>query len=202
MRLRTQLVLAITLMVAALVAAFSYIYISQLLNQRVTNVSETTMPLTSNIEYLAANAVPDLSSTKVDTNDPAAMRKAIAYYLSTDRDLTAMLDSVVASWPFVYDAAIVDADGKAILHTNRDLIGKVVPERPSFQLVQRAKFREKLRLVYSPAKVYDVTRPLQLNGAPFGSVRVGVSTVFLKSEINPRLQHAVVFSGMAILLAL
>ncbi len=44
-----------------------------------------------------------------------------------------MLDSVVANWPIIYDAAIVDADGKAILHTNPDLIGKSVPTRPDFQ---------------------------------------------------------------------
>ena len=202
MRLRTQLVLAITFMVAALVATFSCIYISQLLRQRITSVGESSVPVTSQLAYLADNSVPDLSSTRVDTSDPASVRRAISYYLSTDRDLTAMLESVVGSWPYIYDAAIVDADGKAILHSNRDLVGKVVPDRPNFQLLQRAKFLDQLKLVYSPAKVYDVRMPLQLNGAPFGSIRVGVSTVFLKSEITPRLQHAVIFSTMAILLAL
>ena len=37
--------------------------------------------------------------------------------------------------------------------------------------------------------------PLQLNGAPFGSIRVGVSTVFLKNELTPRLQHSMIFSS-------
>ena len=96
----------------------------------------------------------------------------------------------------------MDSQGRAILHTNRDLVGKTLPARPDFNLLQHAKFREKLRLVYSPATVYDIRRPLQLNDAPFGSIQVGVSTVFLKSEINPRLQHAVIFSGIAILCAL
>ena len=78
MRLRTQLVLAITLMVASLVTLFSYIYISQLLRQRITNVNDTAVHLTSQLAYLAANSVPDLSSTKVDTNDPEAVRRAIS----------------------------------------------------------------------------------------------------------------------------
>src|ERR1017187_5164133 len=202
MRLRTQLVLAITLMVAALVTLFSYIYISQLLRQRITNVNDTAVHLTSQLAYLAANSVPDLSSTKVDTNDPEAVRRAISYYLSTDRDLSGMLESVVGSWPFVYDAAIVDNQGKAILHTNRNLVGKVVPDRPNFQLVKRVKFRQQLQLVYSPATVYDIRMPLQLNDAPFGSIRVGVSTVLLKSEITPGLQRSLIFSGIAILVAL
>ena len=38
--------------------------------------------------------------------------------------------------------------------------------------------------------------------APFGNIRVGVSTVFLKNELTPRLRHAVIFSGIAILLSL
>ena len=33
-------------------------------------------------------------------------------------------------------------------------------------------------MIYSPPTVYDVSMPLQLNGTPFGTVRVGISTVF------------------------
>src|SRR3989475_9468472 len=202
MRRRTQIVLAITFMVTALVSAFSYIYISQLLRQRVMTASDSSSQLTSNLSYLAANAVPDLSSTRVDTSSPQAIRRAVTYYLGTDRDLNNFLESVVASWPIIYDAAIVDADGKAILHTNPALIGKPVPDRPDFQLVNDADFRQQLRLIYNPPNVYDVRMPLQLGGASFGSIRVGVSTVFLKHELTPRLQHAVLFSGAAILLSL
>jgi PAS domain S-box-containing protein len=202
MRRRTKIVLAITFMVTALVSAFSYIYISEILRQRVTAAHETASLLASQLAYLATNASPDLSSTRVDTGNPQAVRRAIAYYLGTDRDLNNFLESVVGSWPIVYDAAIVDADGKAILHTNPDLLGKSVPGRPDFQQVQDARFRRQLRLVYNPPTVYDVHMPLELNGAPFGSIRVGVSTVFLKNELTPRLQHAAIFSGAAILLSL
>ena len=54
-------------------------------------------------------------------------------------------------------------------------------------------------MVYNPPTVYDVRIPLQLDGARFGSIRVGVSTVFLKNELTPRLQQAVIFSSIAIL---
>jgi signal transduction histidine kinase len=202
MRRRTQLVLAITCMVAALVTAFSGIYISQLLRQQIHTAHETASRLTAQLYYLATNYAPDLSSTKIDTNDPKAVRRAIAYYLGTDRDLNTMLESVAGTWDFVYDAAIVDDHGQAILHTNSELIGKPVPDRPDFQLVETAGFRQQLRLVYNAPTVYDVRMPLLLNGVPFGSIRVGVSTVFLKSEVTPHLQRAVFFSGAAIFLSL
>jgi len=113
-----------------------------------------------------------------------------------------MLESVVADWPTIYDAAIVDSSGKAILHTNPKLVGKLVPIRPNFEIVQDARFRRQLRLVYNTPTVYEVRMPLQLNGAPFGSIRVGVSTVFLKNELTPWLHHVVVLSATAILISL
>jgi signal transduction histidine kinase len=82
------------------------------------------------------------------------------------------------------------------------LVGKRVVARPDFRSVTTARFREQLRLVYSPASVYDVSFPLQLNGAPFGTIHIGVSTVFLQSEITPRLMHAVYFSIASIFCSL
>ena len=152
--------LAITFMVAALVSLFSYIYISQLLRQQVTVAHDTASRLTSQLAFLADNAAPDLTSTRINTNDPEAVHRAIAYYLGTDSDLNSLLDSVVGNWPTIYDAAIVDADGKAILHSNPNLIGKQVTPRPDFQQLQDARFRRQLRMVYNPPTVYDVRIPL------------------------------------------
>jgi hypothetical protein len=72
----------------------------------------------------------------------------------------------------------VDVDGKAILDTNPNLVGKTVPDRPDFQMVQDAKFRRQLRLVYNPPTVYDVRMPLLLNREPFGSIRLGIFNHF------------------------
>jgi PAS domain S-box-containing protein len=203
MRRKTQLVLAITFMVTALVCSFSYIYISQILRQQVARALDSAAYLDSQIAYFADKAVvPDLSSTKVDTSNPVKVRRAMADYLATNLDLNTMVASVVGDWPMIYDAAIVDTDGVAILDSNRDMVGKSVPDRPDFQVVHDAKFRQQLRLVYNLPTIYDVRVPLQLNQQPFGSIRLGISTTFLKDEITPRLRHAVIFSGLSILLSL
>lgn len=199
---RTQIVLSITLMVAGLVSYFSYVYISQILRQQVRTAYDTASNLASQMVYLANNATPDLSSTRVNTNDPEAVRRAVAYYLSTDADLNAMVESVVGNWSIVYDAAIVDLSGKAILHSNVDYVGKPVSVRPDFKSLKDARFRQQLNKVYNPPTVYEVSLPLQLNGAPFGTVRIGVSTVVVRSDLTPRLRHAMLFSGTAIFLSL
>lgn len=195
---KTIIVLAITLMVTLMMATFSYLYISQILRQRIASAYENATYLTQTLAYVAQNDVPDLSSTRVDTNDPLAMRKALSDYLPTDVNLLNTLQSDVGNWPFIYDASIIANDGRALLHTNASLIGKTIRQRADFQSVLKEHSWDQLRLVYNPAAVYDVSYPLQLNGEPFGNIRIGVSTVFLKSEINPRLMHALYFSVLSI----
>jgi signal transduction histidine kinase len=202
MRRKAIIVFAITFMVTVMVTAFSYLYISQILRQRITSAYESASRLTEQLAYFAGNDLPDLSSTRIDTNDPVAVRRALADYLQMDTNILNNLESEVALWPFVYDASVVDANGKALLHTNPQMVGKPMAARKDFHTVLTARFREQLRLVYSPPAVYDVSYPLRLNGEPFGTIHIGVSTVFLKSEITPRLMHALYFSIASIFASL
>jgi signal transduction histidine kinase len=202
MRRKTIIVAGITFMVTVMVTAFSYLYISQILRQRITYAYESASRLTQQLAYFAGNDLPDLSSTRIDTNDPAALRRALAEYLPMDTNILNNLESDVALWPFIYDASIVDANGKALLHTNPQLLGKPFAARSDFHSVMSAHSWDQLRLVYSPSAVYDVSFPLQLNGAPFGTIHIGVSTVFLQSEITPRLMHALYFSITSIIASL
>ena len=194
LRRKTIIVLVITLMVTAMVSAFSYLYISQILRLRIANAYETATSLTHQLAYAAGNAVPDFSSTAVDTSNPAALSRAFADYVQTDVNLINLLQSDPGDWRYIYDVSIVDISGKALLHTNDNLVGKIVPARPNFEQVVHARFREQIRLVFSPAAVYEVTYPLELNGAPFGTIRIGVQTIFLKSEVAARLMKALYIS--------
>src|SRR6266576_1785539 len=180
------IVFVITTLITALVFGFSWIYLAQLLRQRMFEVDETASMLTRQLQYVASKAVPDLSSTRVDVTNPAALRRAIAEYLQTDANLNDILEST----------------GIAILDTNPTLNGKSIPPRRDLIVLRDAGFRRQLRLLYNSGTVYDVSIPLQLGGQPFGSVRVGVSTVFLRNELTPRLQQAAFFCVVAIFCSL
>ncbi|MFY9844540.1 MAG: sensor histidine kinase [Terriglobales bacterium] len=196
------IVLAITTLFTALVVGFSWIYLSQLLRQRLLWADETASQLTSQLEYAASKAVPDLTSTRVNTENPKAMRAAITNYLQTDPNLNDMLESVWGNSRIIYDASIIDPNGIAILDTNPALNGKPLPARPPLSVLRDANFRRQLRLLYGPGTVYDVSIGLELDGHVFGSVRVGVSTVFLRNELTPQLQQAAFFSVVAIFCSL
>jgi signal transduction histidine kinase len=130
------------------------------------------------------------------------VRSALEEYVETDVDLNNLLQSDPGDWQYVYDVSIVDTDGKALLDTNPGLVGKVIPPRPDFQQIIKARFREQIHLVFSPAAVYDVSYPLELNGTPFGTIRIGVQTVFLKSEVQARLMRALYISVAVIFISL
>jgi PAS domain S-box-containing protein len=196
------IVFVITTLFTALVVGFAWIYLSQLLRQRLLWADETASQLTNSLEYAASKAVPDLTSTRIDTNNPKAMRAAITNYLQTDTNLNDMLEALVGNSRIIYDAAIIDPNGVAILDTNPALNGKPVPERPRLGGLRDAGFRHQLRLLYAPATVYDVSIGLELDKQAFGSVRVGVSTVFLRNELTPKLQQAAFFSVVAIFCSL
>ncbi len=202
LRRKTIIVLVITLMVTVMVTVFSILYISQILRLRIANANETATSLTHQLAYAASNAVPDFSSTSIDTSKSAAVRRALADYVQTDLALLNLLQSDPGDWRFIYDVSIVDVNGKALLHTNASMVGKVIPPRPDFQKVVKAGFREQMRLVFSPAEVYDVTYPLELNGEPFGTIRIGVQTVFLKSEVQTRLMRAAYISVTLVFVSL
>ncbi len=196
------IVFVITTLFTALVVLFSWVYLSQLLKQRLMWADETASQLTNQLEYAASKAVPDLTSTRVDTANPKALRTAITNFLQTDPNLNAMLESLVGNSRIIYDAAVIDPSGVAILDTNPVLNGKPVPTRPALSLLRDAGFRHQLHLLYGPATVYDVSIGVEMGGQAFGSIRVGVSTVFLRNELTPRLQQAGFFSMLAVFCSL
>jgi len=100
-------------------------------------------------------------------------------------------------------ASLTRTDWRCCTPTRR-FRDRVVPAREDFNTVLQSGIRQQLKLIYGPARAFDVRLPLihTATGKPFGEVRVGVYTAFLKQEIQPQIRRALVFSGTAIILSL
>ncbi len=202
-RLKTKLVLAISGMVFALVAAFSYLYVSHVVRQRTAQAYDNASFVAKEIRESAREASQvDLSGAFVNTNDPKQVDAVLDEALQTDPGLNTLLQSIVGYSPTIADAAITDVNGRAIVHTDPSAIGTQLESREDFEDVRNGSFRRQLDVVYGAPKVYDVYLPIQREGQPFGDIRVGISTVLLKSEIKPQLTRALFFSAIAILMSL
>ena len=203
--LKTKLVFAITVMVVAIVATLATLYISEVVRQRVQEVSSIADVIKLHIFAVAKPALGvDLSSTKIDLNDPEKVEAAMQDLLQSDPVIASLLDSVTGDSPNILDASIVDSKGLALLHTNPGLQNTIVPPREDFDNLLNGGIRRQLKLIYGPTETYDSRFPLtdRTTGKPFGEVRVGVNTTLLKANLKPEITKALYFSGSAILLSL
>jgi len=203
MRLKTKLVLAISGMVFALVAVFCYVYMSHLVRQRMREAYDSADFVAKEIRESARVASQhDLSRAFLDQNNPQQVEALLDEALRTDPGLNTLLNSVVGYSPIIFDAAITGVNGRAIVDTDPTAIGTMTPQREDFARVLGGSFLEQLKVVFGTPRVYDLYLPIQREGQPFGDIRVGISTVFLKSEVQPPLRHALIFSIIAVLVSM
>ena len=201
LRLKTKLVFAITAMVLVIVATLAGFYLAEVVHQRIQEAYDNGLLIGHEVFAVARDALEvDLSSSKISLNNPGDVASAVEEVLETDSSVSALLESVVGDSETVYDAAIVDAHNLALLHTTQEFLGKQVPPRPDFSTLLHSDIRQQIKIIYGPARVYDVRVPLERSGTPFGEVRIGVSTLFLKNAIREQMRRALVLSGGAILL--
>src|SRR5438105_3910442 len=203
LRLKTKLVIAISGMVVALVVTLLTIYVSQLVHQAVRDAYNSGDFVSHEILHSAREALEeDLESTRLKPITPEEFDQFAQDSLQNDPGLNSLIESIIGYSPEVLDASIVDVDSIALMHSDSELIGKRLTPRDNLGHLLKGGFRDQLRIVYGPMKVYEVTLPLERNDRPFLLIKVGISTVFLRSTLRPQLNQALFFSGVTILIPL
>ena len=207
LRLKTKLVLAISGLVFVLVAALSCLYVSQIFRQRIKQSYENADFITHQVLHAARRALEsEALASRLDQElgqqPSASARDRIAVILQHDPAISALLQTVVGYNPEAYDVALTDRNGIALVHTDPSAVDKRMPERPDYGALRNGSFFAQLDAVFGPARVYQVTLPVQRQGVPFGEIRVGLSTLFLKRELVPQFNRALLVSGAALLLSL
>src|SRR5271165_3845529 len=153
-RLKTKLVLAISGMVLALVAMFSYLYVSHLVRQRTAEAYDSAAFVAKELRESAREASQiDLSSIFAAANDPKQVRAAVNEALQSDPGLSTLLQSTVGYSQTIYDASIADINDTAIVHTDTTAIGSTLEKREDFDRVRDGNFLQQLKVVYGKPKV-------------------------------------------------
>jgi PAS domain S-box-containing protein len=191
LRLKTKLVLAITMMVMAIATTLSCIYVSEVVRQRFRWVNDDATFIAEEIFTVARGPLEaDLTDARIDPQDSTQVNRAIQDAMQTDLGVNKLLESVIGYSPLIYDAAITDTRGYALLHTNSALLGKTLKPRADFTAVAHGGLWQQFKVVYGPIQFCDVRLPLARANVPFGEVRVGVSTTLLKDELQRELRKA------------
>src|SRR5215471_17134013 len=143
---------------------------------------------------LLAGAIYQRARTVVDEN---AEGRDPEEALRTDSGLRTILESSAYDKRVTY-AAIVDVEGTAITHSDPDLVGHPMPSYESLSSLLEAGPIARIRAIYAAGgRTFEIRQPLVLGG-PFGSIRIGVSTLLIRSEFEKSLREAVIIMAIAI----
>lgn len=202
LRLKTKLVIAITGMVVALAVTLLTLYVSHQVQRTVQYAYTQSNFVAHETVHLAQQTLEeDLESTKLKPITPEEFEQFAQESLTTDPGLGSLMESIIGYSPEVLDTAVVNVKGIALMHSDSEMIGKKVPARDDLAHLLQGGFRDQLRIVYGPMRTYEITLPLERNDSPFLYVKVGISTVFLRSTLRPELNQALLFSGVTIFIS-
>ncbi len=191
MRLKTKLVLAITLLVLLIGGLLSLVYVSELLHAAVRQSYDTNKMVANQVWFALQNALEaGLKDREVDPNNPAQLRNLEAEAVRNNAPLQAVVDSVNRYSLTVYDINIGDKQSTTLLSTNPENEDKPLPLRPDYQELLHANPIQFMKEVFGPPKVFDVVVPLERNGELFATVHVGVRTTLLRAVYAPWLAAA------------
>ena len=134
------------------------------------------------------------SLARAEDNPPeAALRR--------DQELRGLLDASVGYSPDLVYALIADHEGRPMLHTERAKEGAVAPPQPALKSLLDLDPLNRFLALYRPGRVYETALPLLLNGEPFGSIRLGVSTTLVRRELTAGVKWSLLLAAVALPLA-
>src|SRR5437868_7931630 len=122
--------------------------------------------------------------------------------LRNDPGLRAILESSIYG-ESVTEASILDTQGVVRASSDRALEGKALPTtRADMATLVNGSALDQLRTIYSQdGRTLEVQQKMVLGDEPFGSIRIGVSTVLMRQELNASLKPTINIAIASLLIA-
>ena len=187
--IRLKEAVAVSLVALVLVAVTTAVHVAQLTRVVVEEAGRQAALVARQI-YAQSNR----SILRESRRDPEDL-------LRRDGDLRSSLDASVGYSPHLLYVLIADRDGRIIVHTEGPPEGTVAPARPSLDALLKENAVSRFLTLYRAGQTYEVALPMNLNGAPFGSIRIGLSTILLRREVSSALRQSLTLAALALPLA-
>jgi signal transduction histidine kinase len=180
-------VLGVTSIVASVVVSLSVLHLA--------NLARVSLAESNARAELLANAIGQRAREVVVTGaDPYAALRA-------DPGLRSIVTSSLLANGVMY-AAIVDLSGHAFVHGDVGLEGQPLPAGEDLASVIAKSSVSQIRAIYSgQGRNLEFRQPLLLGDKEFGSIRIGVSTLLIRSDLNDSLSEAIKIALAALAIA-
>lgn len=197
MSIKGRQVAGVTSLVVVIVAVLSAYHLATLARLSLQESASRGELLRQAIFQRARDVVPTTSDV------PSAYQA-----LQKDGGIRSLLESAACCSENVMYAAIVDREGTAVAHSFPAYERQRLPEQEDLAKIVEEDSIDLLRNVYSD-RTFEIRQPLLFGDQEFGSIRIGISTLLVKSQLQKAFKAAaqnvlialLVSSFVAILLA-
>lgn len=201
--LKTKLTLATSLLVLAVVAVVSGLYLGRLMRQIMRQANGNANFVADQV-YTACNDALEEASERGDSpasDDPADLRAFVRRAFDNSSTLNSLIESDIDISPTIYEITISDTNGVVLLSSDSSLRDQKVAARLPIGSLARAGFFEQLRELYGPPQIYEYSLPFELQSKHFGDIRIGLSSALMRGDISPGFKSAGVWALGAVLLS-
>jgi PAS domain S-box-containing protein len=202
--LKTKFTLAISLLVLAVVAVVSGLYLGQLTKQVLRQSEDRAVLVARQVFFACRSALLDAAERgdAPASPSPADLRAYVQRALDNSTALNSLLESAVGYTVTIYEITITDQNGIVLISSDAGLRSQKLAARPDISsLVHKQGFFQELRTLYGPPQVYEFRYPFDLNQSKFGDIRIGMSSALIRDEISPSLKKAGYYALGSVLLS-
>ncbi len=191
--LKTKFTLAISLLVLAVVAVVSALYIARLTRQTMHQASDTAAFIGQQVYDACGNALKEAAERGESPASPDAadLRMYVRRAFDSSSMLNSLIESDVGISPTIYEITITDANGVALISSDASLRDQTVAKRPPINSLVRAGFFRQMGELYGPPQTFESSLPFQVGTQPFGDIRIGLSSTLIRGQVLPGLLSAV-----------
>lgn len=184
--IKQKQVLGVTAMVAIVVTALSLLQLASLARVLLEE-SRARAELMANGVYLQAR-------------DVITSREAAFAELRQSRSVQSALEAAMYSRDVV-DAVIVDAANTVLSSSDPMQVGKTVPARVPLNNILAEGGLAQVQAVYATQQTLEWSQPVALGDEPFGEIRIGLSTLLVRDDLNNSLAPAALAAGVSLMVA-
>jgi signal transduction histidine kinase len=187
--IKAKQIAAVTTIVGLAVVMLSAVHVARLARV-VLHESEARGQLLANAIFHRAREV-----VVTGAGDPYAALRA-------DPGLRAILESSIYG-ESVTGASMLDTQGVVRASSDPTQEGKPYPPREDLASLINADSLDQLRTIYArDGRTLEVRQQMVLGDQPFGSIRIGVSTVLMRQELDASLRPAINIALASLLIAI
>lgn len=190
--LKTKFTLTTSLVVLAVVAPVSWLYLARLARQVVRQAEDRATFVAQQVFGACQQALSEAAERgdAPASNSPEDIRQYVRQALDNSSALNTVIESAVGYSPSIYEITISDRQDSVMESSDASLRDRPAFRRPDYSTLEHLSFLKQLRILYGPPAVYNVSLPFNVGPSPFGTIRIGLSTALLRDEISPGLESA------------